>query len=58
MYYDTLLLWLFTGVLILFSIINASNNRVVTALLHYPIIMLSLAWLLVAIEYAIVLLRT
>ena len=57
MYYDTLLLWLFTGVLILFSIIHASNNRVVTELLHYPIIMLSLAWLLVAIEYAIVLLR-
>ena len=58
MYYDTVLLILFMFIVMLASFRKGyANNNIISDILYYPVLLSSIAWILLAVEYATIIIQ-
>jgi len=58
MYYDTVLLILFVFIVMLVSFrISYAHNTIISNILYYPVILSSIAWILLALEYITIIIQ-
>ena len=58
MYYDTFLLILFVFIVMLVSFrIGYAHNTIISNILYYPVILSSIAWILLALEYITIIIQ-